>query len=145
MQQSHVYFERCYAADFDALIPPAQKHACWSAWLEHYTAGLPQDRVRYARERVAAIEHGEVVPRMRGLEEPESASDVSGVAPSFASANEPEDDPNPRPLPHTASPACAARACEPHYRRCLGRCDIPSQECSAACEVELQACARGCF
>jgi hypothetical protein len=63
-QQSRVYFERCYAADFDPRISLAEKHACWTSWLEHYTSAQPPERAEYARRRVDGIEHGESVPQL---------------------------------------------------------------------------------
>lgn len=168
VQESRVYFERCYSADFDARIPLAEKHACWSAWLEHYTAGQPPERASYARERVYAIDHAEETPRLPGL--PEAALGPRRVAPVTASATELEAAPEiapenadeeeldapletprrarrrrrPRPMPRTSNATCAARACEAPWRSCLERCtDV--RACQTACEVELQACARGCF
>ncbi len=165
-QQSRVYFERCYAADFDPSIAAAEKHACWTAWLEHYTNGQPPERGDYARERVYAIEHGESVPRLPGL--PQAALGPRAVTPvTVASAPEeppaPEEAPvlpvdrvqleerrEPRrdrhapPLPRTANPACASAACEPAWRECIDACD-GTEACETACEVELAACARGCF
>lgn len=162
-QQSRVYFERCYAADFDPRIALAEKHACWTAWLQHYTHGQPQERGEYARERVYAIEHGESVPRLPGLPQaalgPRTATPVTAV--SAAAEEEPEitealpadrvemprrrprRDRHAPPLPRTANPACAAAACEPAWRECMDACD--AEACETACGVELSACARGCF
>lgn len=162
VQQSRVYFERCYAADFDARIPLAEKHACWSAWLEHYTHGQARDRVAYAQERVFAIEHGESVPRLPGLPTatvgPTSATPVTAVSqPLMADPTVPpaqaedeelrrdRDRPRLRPMPRTANPACAARACEPAWRTCIDACQQHDAGCENACELELHACARGCF
>ncbi len=160
-----MYFERCYAADFDSRIPLAEKHACWSAWLQHYTMGQPPERSTYARDRVYAIEHGESVPRLPGLPEaaigPRTAAPITvasregtatGDQPAPANVDE-EVLPQPRPrtrrrsapLPRTSNAECAARACEPAWRTCSDRCPAHRQACQTACEVELQACARGCF
>jgi len=54
VHRSRAYFERCYAADFDAQIRRTERHACWVAWLDHYTSGQPRERIIYARTRVAA-------------------------------------------------------------------------------------------
>lgn len=172
VQDSRVYFERCYAADFDARIPLAEKHACWTAWLEHYTDGQPPERARYARERVYAIEHGESVPRLPGI--PDVAMGPRQATPMTVSSEEreivvaePEPEPEPPPpttvddedmpvprprerrrrvrIPRTSNQACALRACAPAYEACLDRCPEDRDACETACEVELQACARGCF
>jgi len=169
VQDSRIYFERCYAADFDSRIPLAEKHACWSAWLQHYTMGQPVERSTYAQERVYAIEHGESVPRLPGLPEaaigPRSATPIT-VASEQATAQARDEEaqpvpanvdeerlpaPRPRtrrrasPLPRTSNPECAARACEEPWRACTDRCPAHRAACQTACEVELQACARGCF
>lgn len=165
-QQSRVYFERCYAADFDVRIALAEKHACWTSWLAHYTIGDGAGRSDYARERLYAIEHGESVPRLPGL--PQAALGPRAATPvTAASAPSPDPDPavdetlpadrvdlprgrrSPRdrhapPLPRTANPACATAACEPTWRACIDTCD-GVEACETACRVELSACARGCF
>ncbi len=163
VQDSRVYFERCYAADFDARIPLAEKHACWTAWLEHYTGGQPPERATYARERVFAIEHGESVPRLPGLPEatigpravtPVTAASEEVEAPAEVPANVDEEEmPRPRrrerryatPVPRTSNESCASTACEDEWRACVDRCPEDRESCETACEVELQACARGCF
>lgn len=162
LQDSRVYFERCYAADFDSRIPLAEKHACWTAWLEHYTSGQPRERHVYARDRIFAIEQGESLPRLPGTPEAvvstrvtpviSPSEEVETVAPAPANVDEEEmERPRPRarrrepPIPRTANPICAARACEAAWRTCVGRCPEDMDACDMACEVELQACARGCF
>ena len=162
VQQSRIYFERCYAADFDPRIPLPEKHACWNAWMEHYTLGQAQDRTTYARDRIYAIEHGESVPRLPGLPEvalgPRRATPVtvsSGPSVEAETAHpamaDDEELPRrrrtrrrPRPLPRTANAACASVACEPAWRACLETCD-EARSCRTACDVELQSCSRGCF
>ena len=164
VQQSNVYFERCYAADFDPRVPLAEKHACWSAWREHYAMGQPPERLSYAQARIYGIEHAESVPGLPGL--PEAAIGPRQVTPVTAtSTTEAPPDPEPpaiaereslhdrrarrrrrvHPLPRTSNPICAASACEPSYRACLDTCATQNEACETACEVELQACARGCF
>jgi hypothetical protein len=165
--QSRVYFERCYAADFDPRIPLAEKHACWTSWLAHYTIGNGEGRVDYARQRIYAIEHGESVPRLPGLPEaalgPRTQTPITASSDAAAWLDEPATDeslpadrvelPQRRlsrhqrhapPLPRTANPACAAAASEPAWRACMDACDAVAA-CETACAVELNACARGCF
>lgn len=166
VQRSQVYFERCYAADFDPRIPLAEKHACWTAWREHYTIGEADDRARYARERLYALEHGESVPRLPGL--PEAALGPRRVTPVMVASTPeapPEAEPpasvdeerpparerrrrrHRQPMPRTTNPACASTACEPAWRRCMEACPEHDEGdgCQNACEIELQSCARGCF
>jgi hypothetical protein len=164
-QQSRVYFERCYSADFDPRVALGDKHACWSAWLAHYTSGQPEDRSDYARGRLYAIEHGESVPRLPGLPAaalgPRSVTPVTAAATTEGETAEdlpsplPMEEPAPRrqrprrqrhapPLPRTSNPSCAATACEGAWRTCHEACDEVAA-CETACEIELLACARGCF
>lgn len=163
VQESHVYFERCYAADFDARIPLSEKNACWSAWLEHYTSGQPPERATYARERMYAIEHGESVPRLPGMPDAVVSSRVAPVISGSVEVSEQvvppsnvdeEEMARPRlrerrerqaPLPRTSNAICAARACEGAWRTCTERCPRDGEACHTACEVEIRACARGCF
>lgn len=152
-QRSQVYFERCYAADFDPRIPGTEKHACWDAWLEHYAAHQPRERVEYARERSRGLARGRAVAPLPGI--PEAAMGPTGAASvAAASAGGDEADesrwPPPRErryrrqLPRTSNPTCAAAACEAPWRDCLAACeDRPA--CRNACTVELRACARGCY
>lgn len=158
VQQGHVYFERCYAADFDPQIPLAEKHACWNAWLSHYTTGQSRERVRYARRRLYQIEHGRPVPRLPGL--PEAGADsrdvvaISEPGPAESTRGANESSPaepaemaadRESPLPQNTNPACAALACEPAWRACMAECADNHYPCQDACRVELHACARGCF
>lgn len=161
--QSQIYFERCYAADFDPRVPLAEKHACWTAWREHYTPGQTPDRVGYCEQRIDAIEHGESVPRLPGLPEaamgPRRATPILAVSseeaiaePQLASLDHEDDLPartrrarRPPPLPRTSNVICAQRACEPVWRACVDSCPPGNDPCETACEVELQGCARGCF
>ena len=163
-----MYFERCYAADFDARIPVTEKHACWTSWLEHYTVGQPPERSTYAQQRLSAIQRGEPMPLLPGL--PEAAIGPATAAPITASSgsdqasertteppsfpdNVDEEEleapaPRPRrlsPMPQTSNAECAARACEAPWRACVDRCPAQRDACQTACEVELNACARGCF
>lgn len=161
IQQSRVYFERCYAADFDPRVPLVEKQACWAAWQEHYTIGQPEDRTEYASERLDALRHGESVPHLPGL--PAAALGPRSETQMTASSEETlipvEEDPataavprrrsrrerHPDPVPRTSNAICAVAACEAEWRGCLDDCPARSAPCETACEIELQACARGCF
>lgn len=161
-QQSLNYFERCYAADFDPRIVPDEKQACWSSWVTHYAGEGSDDRVDYARARLAAIEAGRPSLGLPGL--PRVALGPRSVTPltiASAPAEEPALDlpadevelPRDRrsrreryapPLPRTSNPACAAAACAPTWRACIDTCDRVDA-CETACRIELSACARGCY
>ena len=77
VHQSNAYFERCHAADFDASVSTEDKMGCWQAWVEHYRAGQPPERVVYARERVAALTQGDILVPLPGMQE-------AAVGPSYA-------------------------------------------------------------
>lgn len=164
--QGRVYFERCYAADFDARIPVAEKHACWTAWNEHYTRGQPHERIRYAADRLQAIERGESVEGLPGLPDspigrasaPITVSQSADVEPdpevapapppASVDAEEPETPArrrHPPRLPRASNEECASTACEARWRVCAEACPAFEGACETACEVELFACARGCF
>lgn len=51
-----MYFERCFAADFDPSVPVEERRACWQAWLAHYQNWQPPDRVDYVRERLLQLD-----------------------------------------------------------------------------------------
>lgn len=171
VQQSHVYFERCYSADFDARIAPGEKHACWSAWLQHYTIGQPPERRDYARQRLYAIEQGESVPRLPGLPEtavaqqvttftvPTAQSDTDAQSPDAQSPDaqsgaQPDAQPEP---PEAAVPAAVeaeaaqagARVARPERRPREHRMPpLPrtvNQPCAiAACQPSWQECIEAC-
>lgn len=56
VHRSEVYFERCYAADFDARVPIEERRACWQAWMAHWQVGQPPDRIDYVRERLLRLD-----------------------------------------------------------------------------------------
>lgn len=164
--QGRVYFERCYAADFDARIPIAEKHACWTAWNEHYTRGQPHERLQYATDRLHALERGESLEGLPGLPDspigrtsaPITVSQSAPVEPDVSEeaapppANVDAEDPetpatrrHPPRLPRASNDTCAVQACEARWRVCAEACPAFEDACETACEVEMYACARGCF
>ena len=58
VHQSDAYFERCHAADYDAVVTRDERRTCWARWIEHYTPGQPPDRVAYASRRVRELGEG---------------------------------------------------------------------------------------
>ena len=170
VHRSRAYFERCYAADFDPRVRRTERHACWVAWLDHYTAAQPRERIMYARERVAAQSGDAAALLMPGVEvaapspsgEPAPlpgppaarARDEAPAAPSADGAVsaarparlEPSIPPPPRPaVPRRGSPACAP-ICEPRFVACVERCPSASPEaCRDACTAEHRACGNACL
>jgi hypothetical protein len=83
MHRSEVYFERCYAADFDPAVAIAQRRACWLAWMEHWQADQPPDRVDYVRERVLRLdpERAAIVALATGADDsPDAAPEIAAEA-----------------------------------------------------------------
>lgn len=76
MHRSEVYFERCYAADFDPNVPIAERRACWQDWMVHWQADQPPDRVDYVRERMLRLdpERAAIVALATGSTEPDDAA-----------------------------------------------------------------------
>lgn len=155
MHRSTSWFERCYAADFDARIRSTEKHACWVAWLDHYTDGQPPERIGYAQERIRELGDGRSTIALPGLEAavgPAYATD--GVAPADGAAGTtpppPADTnaipPPPPPHPPAMGNAACGPVCDPRWNDCVLRCDhLRPDPCLDACMVEYRACSRGCF
>lgn len=173
VHQSHAYFERCHAADFDPRVRPDLRRQCWARWLQHYTYGQPPDRVQYARGRLAALEDGEAIDPLPGLAptavgtrytasflttaahaEDASATAGGNAAPAGLSTEArveatvggvPRVDPaEDLPAPPDVHGACA-NVCMPRWNDCVVRCDGRARTCREACEAEHRTCMRGCY
>ena len=172
VHRSRAYFERCYAADFDPSIPRTERHACWVAWLDHYTSGQPRERIMYARERLVAqgtATDSLLLPgvdvaaptsdAMRAAHAPTAPPDTAlatSVAPVDTDTSAPTETPTQRPVPtippprppavpHHGSPACAP-ICDPRFIECAERCDRSNPEpCRDACIAEHRACGNACL
>jgi hypothetical protein len=150
VHQSHVYFERCHAGDYDPRVANDQRHACWAAWIDHYSDDQPPERVAYARERLGALEEGIAVDPLPGVEPTTRASSTSAFLSSSASSElstdappEVESDAPPRQAP-SAHGACAP-VCAPRWDRCVANCAPNASACERACEAEHRTCMRGCY
>ncbi len=171
VHRSRAYFERCYAADFDARIRRTERHACWVAWLDHYTAAQPRERILYAQERVAAQAGDTEALRLPGVETSaatteaptQSTDEDAGAADApTADAASPRDAGSPpdagspseaRAAALTASPGAvpAARApaapIAPHRGTpaCAPVCDPRFVACAARCDpTSPDACRDAC-
>ena len=128
VHRSRAYFERCYAADFDARVVPTERRACWDAWLAHYTQGQPRERVQYARARLRA----DGAPA-----EPLIVADVAPGPSSTTDATTPT-------APARSATGCDA-VCGPALASCAARCDAADPAaCRAACDAEHRACVNAC-
>lgn len=89
MHRSEVYFERCYAADFDPAVPIAQRRACWQGWMAHWQSDQPPDRIDYVRERVLRLdpESSAIVALATGTTETaDAAPDIAAEATTVTEA-----------------------------------------------------------
>jgi hypothetical protein len=160
VHRSRAYFERCYAADFNPEIRRTERHACWVAWLDHYTAAQPRERIMYAHARVAAQARDTDALALPGVDDPADAgvalapiadagqlADAEPIAadarPAHAAFAIP---PPPEPaMPRRGSPACAP-VCGPRFSACVALCNPENPEaCRDACIAEHRACGNACL
>ncbi len=147
VHRSRAYFERCYAADFDARIRRTERHACWVAWLDHYTAAQPRERILYAQQRVAAQAGDTEALRLPGVETSSVTTEVPTQSTDEApGAGAPDAGAPAAPIaPHRGTPACAP-VCDPRFVACASRCDPASPDaCRDACAAEQRACGSACL
>ncbi len=165
MHEGRVYYERCYAADHDAELSDDERRGCWDAWLTHYAAAQPPERVAYARARRSALASagdaslrplptpGPTTPEPREDERVDPLAEVQD--PSVPRGNvddrlrtplrpEPipyEDRPRPpAPPPAPLPPPPTVLAQEP----CLEICDPEWERCVFACPERGPSCRNAC-
>lgn len=155
VHRSRAYFERCYAADFDARIRRTERHACWVAWLDHYTAAQPRERILYAQERVAAQAGDTEALRLPGVEtsaataeaatqSADEDADAGAADAPTADAGSPSD---------AGSPADASAAARPASTESVPSAREPAAPiaphrgtpaCAPVCDPRFVACAARC-
>ncbi|MDB4986143.1 MAG: hypothetical protein JWN04_1321 [Myxococcaceae bacterium] len=146
------YFERCYAIDFDARVPPEQKEACWQAWLSFYTRHQPAHRVDYALRRIEAVQNGEPLLVLPGtaasaLVPQEVKSELTTVLAVDAGVGRA----TPRLMASTMEgdagpvPNGCLHFCSDYQAACNARCLEASRACFQGCEDERQVCLNGCY
>lgn len=166
--QSTTFFERCHGTDADPRATVAQRHACWTAWVDYYAQEQPPEQVQYARNRCDALGRGESLPPLPGLgpSVPEtvtrsylalsvdssSATNDAGVAATGtdASAGSATDAGSAAGRDHTiAPPAGGSTACStfcvPRWDQCVARCDDQGRGCRDACQTDYRTCLGGCY
>ena len=148
MHDGDKYFEHCYAADFKPHVKPADREACWGAWVAHYTRHQPAHRVDYAMLRIEALQSGEPPPSLPQLTEgPRSETQVqSELAEVDAAATNTSSglltalmDGDAGPVPN----GCL-NFCNEYEARCRTGCTGRSVECQNGCERERAVCLQGC-
>lgn len=140
------YFEQCYGADFDPQTEPAQKEACWQAWMAHYTRHQAASRVDYAMRRIEALQSGEPPPSLPGLgkQAPQSVSADGGPLASiqYGTASQLRDEGDAGA--GNAIPNGCLEACNAYEGRCVSRCPTDSVNCRPGCSRERVICLGGC-
>jgi len=146
----NVYFERCYGAEFNEKVSPADREACWTAWLADYTRHQPAHRIDYAMRRVEAIQAGDQTLRLpsipggrsspptdpsfneqMSLRSPRVGAEVATTAPV---------DPDGGIVPH----GCHA-ACREYEQSCQRGCPAEAPDCKLLCVREEAICNQGCY
>ncbi len=146
MHEGDTYFERCYAADFDARIAPQQKELCWQAWIAHYTKHQPAHRVDYALRRVEALQSGEPLPALPGLGAAAGSPEMAGFDASLLAANAVLTS-SPGVVVEDAGPVpngCEA-ACSAYEAHCRSACPEGDVDCRSGCARERAICSGGCY
>lgn len=164
VHRSDVYFERCYAADLDPRVPAAESRACWQAWMTHWQADQPPERVDYVRERLLRLdpERAAILALATGGADTDpaplagtasGAPAAEGETVEVAAAVEPAPTPviesgadgaatpidEPEPAPREIAPARERRA-----RRTPLMPHVESVHCGEACRPVWVACTDRC-
>ena len=172
--QSATFFERCHATDADPRATVAQRHACWTAWVDYYAQEQPPEQVRYAEGRCDALARGESLPPLPGLgpsvdetytasylalsvdTQPEDVAvsattgDAGATTPSTeAAASLPADadiaHADRTPAPPSGGTSACSTFCVPRWDTCMARCDDQGRGCRGACETHYRTCLGGCY
>lgn len=166
VHQNAQYFERCQTADYDPSRTVETRHRCWTRWLAHYHEGQPPERIRHARDRIAALESGEETAPLPGMEgrpvgqahtaaflsagkyerpaaEGTDSAETEPPSAEPTTTSERTEEPRIPSPPERRSSACTP-VCEPGWEACVRACDDRGQPCIETCEVEYRTCLSGC-
>jgi hypothetical protein len=162
VHEGNVRFEHCHRLDLDTRIAPSHRLSCWRRWNELYSYGQSRDRLEYARQRVRALEQGEVQAlrlRLKPAEDSDSepADAVGAPAPTSAhappppvakstKAARPEADTGP-PVGEVLPPfAACIDDCAATWRACRHNCaDAAADASCAGCKPDYRACLERCL
>lgn len=146
VHEGDTYFERCYAADFEARVTPEQREACWTAWVAHYTRLQPAHRVDYAMRRVESLQNGEPTPSLPDLPNAIEGNAVVVLPDVDAEVGYRNTELLSALLAVDAGPVpngCLA-FCDDYESRCVARCPHGSLECREVCAAERAICLNAC-
>jgi hypothetical protein len=148
LHEGNVYFEQCYAADFDLRRTPTQRESCWTAWLAHYTKHQAAHRVDYAMRRVESLQAGEPSPGLPELQGPNQDAPIIGGEGAEITRTGPRAGAE-MATTMTAGDETIANGCEPtctaSYATCAASCPKESEGCPDFCEREKTICLAGCY
>lgn len=148
VHEGNVYFEHCYAADFDPKLGPTQRESCWTAWLAHYTKNQAAHRIDYAMRRVEALQGGERSPGLPDLQGPDQDAPVIGSEGADVTRT------GPRAGAEVATTIVAGEGavingcettCTAGFTTCAARCPAENLGCPDFCEREKTICLGGCY
>ncbi|GAC1352291.1 MAG: hypothetical protein NVSMB1_13710 [Polyangiales bacterium] len=149
-------FEHCYRIDEDERTAVADKKTCWDDWTVNHTSGQDPSRVKYANDRLHAIDASTRAPAL-----PSPGGSASTNIAAMIGA------PLPASIYH-APPSIAAKvkkpfaeepsttagipanwlvcgdACAKSFHTCSPPC-AGALPCMKACDAHFQACMRTCF
>ncbi len=154
--EGNVRFEHCYRLDLDPAIAPPHREACWTEWLGTYTYGQTNDRVEYARRRLAELKSSrESVPlrvdTMIETDAPAAPADapapttVHSPPPPTAGATRALIEKPPPPSDEPPGHECAEH-CSRVWYSCQASCSTGKQlPLCENCATDYRACVRDCF
>lgn len=64
LHESNMHFEHCYSLDLKEEETDTERTGCWRNWRKHHAQQQRRDKVRYADERLLALERGLPGPRL---------------------------------------------------------------------------------
>jgi hypothetical protein len=147
VHEGNVYFEDCYAGDFNPRVSDGDREACWNAWLAHYTRHQPAHRIDYALHRVESLQAGEPPLALPGISVDAVAAPIDtqteGLATLQGTGKGPEVS---TVLQQSAVPVahgCGA-ACSDLERVCLEKCQ-DNVGCQDGCLRDRAVCMGGCY
>ena len=149
--QSDNAFERCFDMDYNPGLSVDRKTECWTAWLEKRVYNQPDDKIEYARLRLAELNDGISIPGPPG---PEGMFDER---PSPGEIHQPQTEGLAEAPPMTDGgvadagiPVTPGQNCEMVCKTAFGACaqvcsGSGSAKCKEGCDSGYRACMKACF
>lgn len=150
--QGNAAFEYCYAAEQKPKVTLAQREACWSAWLAHYTRHQDLNRVDYALRRQEALQMGDPTPPPPAIASSagsEGPADPATLGFGVTDEGDPIRSPNSmKPYAvegdNSAKTGCLV-TCEQLSVECIHACQPGFEPCLETCKADQRICLGGCY